>query len=231
MTSVIPYRALRPAPIPGGLRRRLQLGAGPTGLEQAGAWAQNPKLEAAIAAIPVAGPFIAAGMAIFGLIVQAFGYDPQKLHDTAVVEAAEMSMHHIWYLLTGEVLPGIPGLSPTTTPGDYGAQGINLFQESAYPKVPYPAGQIPAAIALQSLQKTNAEAAQAMQRPESVPNLEGNYNYFAGLIGKVQQAQDAAAAAAPGSIGDVVSGLASSLPGWWPLAGAGVLGLFLLEAA
>ena len=143
-------------------------------------------------------------------------YDPTKLHDTAVVEAFEASAHGIWYVLTGEALPGVPGASATTQPGNYGAAGINLFQNTAYPNVPYPAGApgVDAGAALQSLTATYQNFAGQLERPESAPNLANNYQILSGWFQEVIAAQDA------GQPSGTLGGALSQIPTWVEVAGA-----------
>lgn len=157
-----------------------------------------PVVAAAIPASGPAAPIVAtiAGLAQLGLtLYHLFSkYDPRKLHDTAMVENFAASFHSLWYSITGEELPGIPGVTATAQPGQYGAEHIDLFRASAYPNVPMPAGnrQIDVQGAQQALAATFQDFARQMQRPESVPNLKNNYDYFQSLLQRVADAQTAA---------------------------------------
>ena len=165
--------------------------------------------------VAAAAGLVALGYSIYHLFQK---YDPNKLHDTAVVEAFRSSENSLWYVLTGERLPGIPNVTQTTVPGKYGEMGINLFQPSTYPNVPYPAGvpSLDPTAALDALTQTYQSSAREMIRPESLPNIQGNYDYYAGLIRQVI----AARAANPGVANPEAS---MGLPAWIPLAAIGAL--------
>lgn len=161
-----------------------------------------------------AAPFFMAAAALVNVgesIYHMFSHpDPAKEDDTAVVEAFMAAFHTTWYMVTGEALPGIPGVTATAQAGQYGAAGINLFQASAYPNVPYPAANagIDMNAVLNSLANSYQAAAQSLRRPESQPNLRNNFNYALGLLQQVASAQQASGLAGLGSTS------ASSMPSW-----------------
>ena len=163
--------------------------------------------------VAAAGALVALGSSLMGLFA---GCGSTCDHDTTIVEQFASSFHVLWYSITGEALPGIPGVTPYTTPGNYGNAGINLFQASAYPDVPYPLGNAPSApdiqLAIQSLTATNQEAMQSMERSQSLPNRAQNYHYFMGLLQDVEEAQ--------ATSGNSALSITSALPSWWPIAAA-----------
>lgn len=182
---------------------------------------------------PAAGPAapivlaVAALVSLSGSIIGLFNGCGQSCdHDTIIVEKFEAACHVLWYALTGEVLPGIPGLSATTIPGQYGAQGINLFQNSAYPNVPWPLGNAPGAPsisqAIAALNATYQDANSQLVRQQSVPNLANNYHYFLNLLQNVSTAQAQAAATSDttsllgtsGTLGGSIGNWWSTLPSW-----------------
>lgn len=174
------------------------------------------------AAIPGIGPVIAAGIlagaSIFQVLFGRRGKD--KLHDTAVVEAAQEAFNVIWYEVSGEAIDGVREL---TQPGQYGRAGIGLFRASQYPNVPDgPAGNPAVDLdrAMESARATYDEAARAMKRRQSVDNLRGNFDRVMDLLGRVKQARQTqlpepgslTVNAAPTSSGRAPSPPASSNP-------------------
>jgi hypothetical protein len=196
------------------------LGVDPAGAIAGGLFAAAPFTGPAAPFVAAAGALVNLGDSIMHMVS---GCGPTCDHDTQIVEGFEMAAHGIWFLVTGEALPGIPGYTAVTTAGNYGAAGINLFQNSAYPAVPYPAGApgVNVGAAIQSLQATLAAAEAQLVRQQSIPNIENNYHIFLGLLQQVQTA----AAAAPGAGGTpTVTDFFTQIPAWgWAAIAAAVL--------
>jgi hypothetical protein len=154
-----------------------------------------------------------------GLMSMLQGCGSTCTHDTQIVESFFASFHCLLYTLTGEILPGIPGVSQYTSPGNYGNAGINLFGPSQEPAalaavaqaaasntaytfsaVPYPLGNAPGAMpiaqAISALTSSYQTAMGQLERTQSQPNLTNNYNYAMGLLQSIQQAQEQYAAQA-----------------------------------
>jgi len=166
-----------------------------------------------------AAPVVAmiAGLVSLGASLSGVfaGCGPSCEHDTQEVEGFAMAFHNLWYAMTGEALPGIPGVSVTTIPGQYGAQGIDLFRKSNYPNVPFPYGAPGAPTAenaIASLNATFQQVESSLVRTQSVANLKGNYDYFLSLL----QEYAANQANAPASMGTLTAGtIGASIGNWW----------------
>lgn len=115
-----------------------------------------------------------------------FGYNPQKLNDTAITEAVKQAMNVLWYNLTGEALNGV---HQTATPGQYGAEHIALFSESRYPDVPYPAGRpdIDPAEIIAATEQVIAQGRANLVRSESFAGYDFNAQYMVNLMNQVAQ--------------------------------------------
>ena len=167
-----------------------------------------------IAAAPAAGPLaplvIAASLlpAVLPSISKLFkfGYDPQKLEDTAITEGAQVAMNRAWHALTGEALDGV---NRTAQPGQYGDAGIAIFSPSAYPNVPKgPAGDPSVDVTglIATVQQGLAQARSRLARPESSAGFDANAKRMLGLMQRVKEARAAlgpferARAAAEGAI-------------------------------
>ncbi len=168
-------------------------------------------------AIPVWGQVALVVASLLPLIFRKWGYNPQKLHDTQVVEAAQMAFNLIWFQVTGEALDGIREIAP---PGQYGAQHKQLFGQSQYPNVPAgplgdPAIDIDTAISSATL--TFRDAASTMQRPESIPNIQGNYDALINLLNRVKEARKAAGplASIDQLMPPAVRTAVAAIPGGW----------------
>lgn len=155
-----------------------------------------------------AAPFVAGAGAIVGFLSNMFkfGYDPQKLGDTALTEDAQAKMNQAWHALTGEALNGV---TRTAEPGKYGDAGIAIFSPSAYPNVPKgPAGDpaIPVDLLVTNMRAYLDKARSGLQRPESAAGFDANAKRMLGLMQRVKEARAAlgpiaaARAAAEGTI-------------------------------
>lgn len=146
-----------------------------------------------IAAAPAAGPLaplvIAASFLPSIAKLFKFGYDPQKLGDTAITEGAQVAMNQAWYSLTGEALNGV---NRTAQPGSYGDAGIAIFSPSAYPNVPKgptgdPSVDVDGLIA--TVQQGLAQARSRLIRPESAAGFDANAKRILGLMQRVKEAR------------------------------------------
>ena len=118
-----------------------------------------------------------------------FGYNPQKLNDTAITEAVKQGLNVLWYNLTGEALNGV---KQTAEPGQYGKQHVALFTPSAYPNVPYPAGPADLSLINQVIDQANQIIAQGRSnliRQESFEGYDLNANYMLRLMEQVGEAR------------------------------------------
>lgn len=143
-----------------------------------------------------AAPFVAATGALVGLIsnIFKFGYDPQKLGDTALTEDVQAKMNQAWHVLTGEALNGV---NRTAEAGKYGDAGIAIFSPSAYPDVPKgPAGDrsIDVDLVMTNMRAYANKARSGLQRSESIAGFDANLNRMLGLMGRVKTARAQAGA-------------------------------------
>lgn len=155
-----------------------------------------------------AAPFVAATGAIVGFLSNMFkfGYDPQKLGDTALTEDAQAKMNQAWHALTGEALNGV---NRSAEAGKYGDAGIAIFSPSAYPNVPKgPAGDpaIDVDLLVTNMRAYLAKVRAGLKRPESAAGFDANAKRMLGLMQRVKEARAAlgpiaaARAAAEGAI-------------------------------
>ena len=168
--------------------------------------------------------------AILGIVAAitslfSFGYNPQKLNDTAVTENVQIALHKIWYQLTGE------DLGMNCTPGQCGAQHVAIFTTSQYPNVPDGPSGNPAAdinVVIQSAQQIIGQGRGALVRSQSVADYDANTNYMLGLFNDVASARAADPlyqAGAGGVVTDVQNafaqlGAGGSLLPWLAIGGA-----------
>lgn len=188
---------------------------GQTAANAAGSAAGTAAIKLAPATGPAA-PFVAAAGAVVSLFskILNFGYNPQKLNDTAITEAVKQALNQLWYQLTGEAINGV---HRTAEPGQYGKAGIALFRESRYPDVPYPAGAPgadPAQIIGQA-QQIISQARSNLLRKESAAGYDFNANYMLELMNQVAERR-----AEENPLSRIIPG-GSKLPGWLPWAAAG----------
>jgi len=174
-------------------------------------------LETAAAVDPE--PFSKAILAITGFVASFFGSDPRKVPDTQVTEATQIALNNLWFQISGEQLPS------NCVPGQCGAQHVAIFQNSAYPNVPYgPLGN-PAAdidVAINTAEQIINGAMARLQRPQSRNNPEFTANDILALLEKVKAArQDAQthAVSAPSAGGQSLAPAGAAvasggIPGW-----------------
>jgi hypothetical protein len=219
---------------------RLQLGASPTGsivgtsLSTAGTVTAGSAIAAGAAAgsvVPIVGTIIGA---VGGLIASLmnFGYNPQKLNDTAVTEGAQMLWHQLWYQLTGEDLGGGGGGGCTCTPGKCGDQHCAIFTPTNYPDVPFgPLGDTSVDIdaVIQKAQSIYQEAVANLQRPESLQGIQDNFSYLLDRFNDVKAARAASPAGVIESFlpPSVSSMIPASMKPYLPLIAGGALLLLL----
>lgn len=148
-----------------------------------------------------AAPFVAAAGALVSLFGKlfSFGYNPRKLNDTQITEAVQLSLHNLWYPLTGEDLGGVQN---PCEPGKCGGHTA-IFTTSAYPNIPKGAAGDPNVDVnqlLQGAQSVIAQGRNALIRKESFADYDANTGYLMGLFQQVAQAR-----AQTGRVADVLS--------------------------
>lgn len=150
---------------------------------------------AAVDPEPISKTILAAvgGLASLFTSLFGFGYDANKLNDTAVTEGVQVALHQMWFNLTGEDLGGV---NPTCTPGQCGSQHVNIFGVSTnYPNVPSgPAGysQYDVNQIISAAQSLIAQGRSKLIRPQSDSGYDANSSYMMGLFNQVAQARTAA---------------------------------------
>ena len=160
-------------------------------------------------------------LAIAGSLAKIFGFGPSPWNvvDTSVIEAGQIALNQLWYLVSGEAINGV---QHTTTPGQAGKEGVAIFTQSKYPNVPKGAAGDPSVDidqAIAAADKIVADALSMVHREESRSNpfFTGGGNKIPALLRKMKTAREAAAATAAAQTSATVSSAASALP--WVAAG------------